>query len=348
MKERLSKLRAWMKEEGCDLFFITSTENIFYISGFHGSAGAVLVSRDFARLYADSRYREQAMGEAKGFEILPISELSSALEAASGRIAFEEKRMTVGEYHRFSEKSAARWVEGSACLEELRLVKDRAELDKMRQAAKIADEAFSELLSELRPGMTELQAASRLEFLMRAKGASKTSFETIVVSGNRSSLPHGKPTEKVISCGELVTFDFGCVFGGYCSDMTRTIAVGEISGEMERVYETVRLAQETAAKAIKPGMTGREADRMARDIIEKAGFGEAFGHGTGHGVGIEIHERPTLSQKGEEVLRAGMIVTVEPGIYLPGKFGVRIEDMGVITASGFEPFSKFPKTLIRI
>ena len=231
-------------------------------------------------------------------------------------------------------------------IEKLRMIKTDDEIRTIRRAAEIADEAFSHILTFIKPGVTELEVSNELEFFMRRLGASESSFDTIVASGKRSALPHGVATGKTIENGDMVTLDFGALYDGYVSDITRTVAVGEPTEELKKIYHIVLEAQMRACSALKPGMTGKEADAVARDYIKDHGYGEAFGHSTGHGIGLEVHEGPGLSFRSDTVLKPGMVVTVEPGIYVPGLGGVRIEDDVLITEDGCELLTSSPKELI--
>ena len=231
-------------------------------------------------------------------------------------------------------------------LSELRVMKNEQELQWMEKAESIGDAAFSYILGELKAGVTELEIAAKLEYYMRSHGAEGTSFDTIVASGYHSAMPHAVPSEKKLEPGDFVTMDFGCIYDGYCSDMTRTVAVGHVTDEMQTVYDTVLNAQLAGIAACKAGVTGRDVDAAGRKIIEAAGYGDAFGHGFGHGVGLEIHEAPVASPRGEAPLPAGSIVTAEPGIYLPGKFGVRIEDMLYVIEDGCIDLTDASKQLI--
>ena len=236
---------------------------------------------------------------------------------------------------------------GSA-LDGLRVIKNEEELAWMERAEQIGDEAFSYILGELRPGISELEVAAKLEYFMRSNGAEKVSFDAIVASGLNSAMPHAVPTGKLLEKGDFVTLDFGCKYQGYCSDMTRTVVIGKADSRQKEIYQIVLDAQLAALEGLRPGMTGAEGDRLAREAIEKAGYGEYFGHGLGHSVGLEIHEKPALSMKDQTVLCPGMIETVEPGIYIPGFGGVRIEDMVVLTETGIRNLTSSPKELIEV
>ena len=234
----------------------------------------------------------------------------------------------------------------SGVIEKIRLIKTPEEINIIKVACEIADQAFSHILNFIKPGITELEVSNELEFFMRKQGATASSFDTIVASGLRSALPHGVATNKEIENGDFVTLDFGAIYNGYVSDITRTIAVGKPSNQLIEMYETVLESQLLALQHVKPGMTGREADNIARDFLKSKGYGEAFGHSTGHGIGLEIHEGPTLSSRSDTVLEPNMVVTIEPGIYLPGIGGVRIEDDIVITETGNEKLTHSKKELI--
>lgn len=231
-------------------------------------------------------------------------------------------------------------------IEKLRAVKDEIELENLKIAERIGDEAFSYILNEIRPGISEKQIALMLELKMRALGAEALSFDVICVSGARTSLPHGRPSDKHIEKGDFVTMDFGCKYNGYCSDMTRTVAVDHVSGEQRELYELVLEAQLAACRGAHAGMRASEVDALARNIIEAAGYGKFFGHGLGHGTGLEIHEAPTANPRSEELLKTGMMLTIEPGIYIPEKFGVRIEDLSIVDDSDIIILSESEKDLI--
>jgi Xaa-Pro aminopeptidase len=260
---------------------------------------------------------------------------------------FESDHLLFSEYQALhTELGAITLAPSVGLVEQIRAQKTADEIETIEQAIKIAETAYTQLLEEMKPGMTEKQLALRLEWLMRERGASGVSFDMIVASGARSALPHGVASDKAIATGELVTFDFGCYYQGYVSDITRTIAIGSCSEEQRTVYELVRVANEKTIAGLSAGMTAQAADAIARDFLTEAGYGEQFGHGTGHGIGLDIHEFPRLGVTSEDVLTEGMIVTVEPGIYLEGRFGVRIEDDVLLTADGYRVLTSLPKELI--
>jgi Xaa-Pro aminopeptidase len=350
--EKLTKLREAFHAAGIDGLLITSSYNRTYMTNFTGSAGVVLISADKALFITDFRYVEQAQKQAAGYEIVqhvgPISEEVAEQVKALGiqKLGFEQDALTYGEFKVYEEKVGTEFVPTSGLIEKLRLIKTDSEIKILKDAAQIADAAFQHILSFIRPGISELEVSNELEFFMRKQGATSSSFDTIVASGKRSALPHGVASEKLIEKGDFVTLDFGAYYKGYCSDITRTIAVGEPSPELKRIYDIVLEAQLRGVNGIKAGMTGREADALTRDYIAENGYGEAFGHSTGHGIGLEIHEGPALSVRSDMVLEPGMVVTVEPGIYVPNLGGVRIEDDILITKDGNEILTHSPKELI--
>ena len=355
MKERLVRLRAKMSEKGHEALLISHPVNRRYITGFTGTAGMALVTDRDAVLVTDFRYVTQVKQQSPHFEVYrhdgDIFQAVADLCRQRGlkALAFEQDHLTYGEVARLRKSMGDReTVPTSRMVESLRAVKDEEELDVIRQAAAIVDRAFDRILEELRPGRTEREIALRLEFMMREMGADGSAFAIIVASGPRSALPHGVASDRVMEKGDLVTLDFGASYRGYCSDITRTVVLGEPNDEQRKIYEVVREAQQAAVDAIRPGMTGKEADRVARDRIKDHGYADYFGHGTGHGLGMEVHEAPRLSPRGEEILEPGMVVTVEPGIYLPDFGGVRIEDDVIVTEDGCEVLTQSPKHLIVI
>ncbi|MBT2582285.1 aminopeptidase P family protein [Planococcus sp. ISL-109] len=348
---KLLKLREEMHKRGMDSFLVTSSYNLRYITGFTGTAGLALITRNDAWFITDFRYTEQAGEQVTEFKVVQaqkglIDEVTRiAQEAAVERIAFEQDYMTFATYTVYQEKLSATLEPVSGVIENLRMVKAPEEIDVLKAAAKIADDAFEHICGWIKAGMTELEVSNELEFFMRSQGAASSSFDIIVASGLRSALPHGVASDKKIEQGDFITLDFGALYKGYISDITRTISVGEPSEKLKEIYQIVLDAQVLALEKIKPGMTGIEADAIARDYIKSKGYGEAFGHSTGHGIGMEVHEAPGLSFRSETVLETGMAVTVEPGIYLPGIGGVRIEDDILITETGNERLTHSSKEL---
>ncbi|WP_339250509.1 Xaa-Pro peptidase family protein [Sporosarcina sp. FSL W8-0480] len=349
---KLSKLRESLKNNGIDALLVTNPYNRRYITGFTGSAGVALISAEDAVFITDFRYTEQAAKQVQGFRIVKhektlIEEVAVQVKEMNvNTLGFEKDNLTFGMYETYNDKVDAELKPVSGLIEELRMVKTAEELEILKQAAKIADDAFAHICTFIKSGVTELEVSNELEMFMRKQGATSSSFDTIVASGERGALPHGVATDKVIESGDMVTLDFGAVYNGYISDITRTVAVGEPSEKMKEIYEVTRVAQQLALEQIKPGMTGIEADAVARDYIKSKGYGDAFGHSTGHGIGLEVHEGPGLSFRSETVLVPNMTVTVEPGIYLPGIGGVRIEDDIIITEEGNVRLTHSPKELI--
>ncbi|MEW9669599.1 M24 family metallopeptidase [Ammoniphilus sp. 3BR4] len=353
MNHRLVEVQRRMKEKGLDSLLITSPYNRRYLSGFTGSAGYLLLTLERAQLITDFRYVDQATEQAPDFEVIrhegPIlQEVGKQLTGLQAlKTGFEKQYATYALYEGLLAcRENGEWVGVQGLVEELRMVKSADEIAVIRQACQIADDTFQHILGFIKPGVTERDVAIELEFHMRKLGAASSSFDIIVASGERGALPHGVASDKVLNPGELVTMDFGAYYNGYVSDLTRTIAVGEPSEKLREIYETVLQAQLAGVQQIKPGITGKEADALTRDVISEAGYGQYFGHSTGHGIGLEVHEGPGLSSKSDVVLKPGMVVTVEPGIYLSQLGGVRIEDDVIITENGCEIITQSTKELI--
>ncbi|KYG57958.1 M24 family metallopeptidase [Planococcus maritimus] len=348
---KLTKLREQMQKQELDSLLVTNPYNLRFITGFTGTAGLALITPNDAWFITDFRYTEQAGEQVKEFKVVQaqkglLDEVARIVqEAAVERLAFEQDYMTFATYSQYQDKLSATLEPVSGLIEQLRMVKAPEEIDVLKAAAKIADDAFEHICTYIKPGMTELQVSNELEFFMRSQGATSSSFDIIVASGLRSALPHGVASDKKIEQGDLITLDFGALYQGYVSDITRTVAVGEPSDKLKEIYKIVLDSQVLALEKIKPGMTGIEADAIARDYIKSKGYGEAFGHSTGHGIGLEVHEGPGLSFRSETVLEPNMAVTVEPGIYLPGIGGVRIEDDILITETGNERLTHSSKEL---
>ncbi|MCR2820365.1 M24 family metallopeptidase [Lederbergia panacisoli] len=349
---KIEKLREKFKKSDIDGFLITSTYNRRYMTNFTGTAGVALISGERALFITDFRYTEQAAKQAEGYEIVkhagPISKevAEKVKELGIKRLGFEQDHMPFSIWKEYEEVLEAELIPISNVIEDLRLIKDPHEIGILKEAADIADAAFKHILDFIKPGKTELEVANELEFFMRKCGAISSSFDIIVASGWRAALPHGVASEKVIENGDFVTMDYGALHKGYISDITRTVAVGEPSEKLKEIYNITLNAQLKAMEQIKPGMTGIEADAIARDYITENGYGENFGHSLGHGIGLEVHEGPGLSIRSETKLVPGMVVTVEPGIYLPGIGGVRIEDDTLITETGNETLTHSTKELI--
>ena len=352
MINRVDQLREKMKAEGIASFLITSPYNLRYLTGFTGTTGLALISLEKAYFITDFRYTEQAAKQCVGYEVVknvgPILEVVADIVETTEleNLAFEEAYVPFKQYVDLETLLEVDLVPVSGMVEELREVKDEAEVAIIEKACNIADQAFSHILTYIKPGMTEIQVANELDFHMRSLGASGVSFETIVASGLRSAMPHGVASDKVIEEGDLITIDFGCYYNGYVSDMTRTIAIGEPSDKLKEIYNVVKEAQQKVLDVAKPGMTGVELDAVARDYIASKGYGEAFGHSTGHGIGLEIHEGPNVSKLADKAFVPGNVITNEPGIYLPGIGGVRIEDDMLVTENGIKRLTHSEKELI--
>ena len=347
------KIAAELEGRGLDAMLVTSEPGEFYAVGFHGE-GVALITPDKTWYYTDSRYIEAAQQQITGAQVAQLPkgvryrDLVGDLvkEAGVSRLGFEEQYMSVADHTIWTENIEAEFVPASELLTELRQVKDADELAAMREAQRITDEALLEILNFIKPGLTESEVAARLTYIMARKGAERNSFDPIVACGPNGSKPHAVPGPDVIQKGQFVTMDFGCVVGGYCSDMTRTVAVGQPSGEMELVYNTVLKAQLAGIAVAKAGVTGKEVHEAGAKVIADAGYGEYFGHGFGHSLGIEIHENPGFHTRNDKPIPAGALLSAEPGIYLPGRFGVRIEDVIMLTEGGCVDITRSPKQLI--
>ncbi len=355
MGEIVTRLQAKLRERGLDAALFAAPEqlpstNTRYLSGFSGSSCYLLVGTTSAYLLTDFRYTEQAKKEAPDFEIVrhgvPYVQALRELQEGQGfrRIGFEADKVPVSMFQEWQDHlSSAEFEPLRGLVEEMRLVKTAAEVQAIRRAAEVADRALLSVISTLK-GRRERDVAVDLEVAMRREGADALAFPTIVVSGSRGSLPHGQPSPKVIEAGELVTIDFGARINGYHSDETVTVGVGQLSAELRSLFDIVSEAQQRGIAQVRPGASSRDVDQACRDHIDRAGYGEQFGHGTGHGVGLEVHEAPFASPRGREwVLAPGMTITVEPGIYIPGIGGVRLEDTLVVTETGAERLTGFPK-----
>lgn len=351
---RPARLGRLITDAQLDALIVEGAANLRYLAGYTGSNGLALVRADGGgRFYTDFRYASQVAEEVDdAFECeIVTGELLDAMAGAlgAGRVGFDDTRTTVSRRARLGELAAAsvELVAAVGLVERMRAVKDEREVELIAAAAALIDELFGWLFGGRLSGRTERELAISLEHEMRLRGASAPSFASIVAGGAHAALPHAQPRDAPIEPGTLVTFDIGALVDGYCSDCTRTVAVGEPSARAREVYEVVLRAQLAGLEAIAPGVSGRDADAQARAVIEQAGYGEFFGHGLGHGVGLEIHEAPRLSRiSGEQELVAGNVVTVEPGIYLPGELGVRIEDLTVVRAEGPQLLSSFTKELL--
>ncbi len=357
--ERAQPLAAAVGERGLDALLVTDLVNLRYVSGFSGTNGLAVVGagKDGARVFVtDFRYVERAADEVGGFERRRggrdlFDSVAEALPAERPlRLGFDDVHLAV---RRHAELGAAlgeevELVAAGGMVEDLRRVKDAVELDRIRTAAALADEAFNAMLERGLTGRTERAVALDLEDEMRHRGAEAPSFPSIVAAGAHGALPHAEPRDVEIAAGTLVVIDWGAIVDGYCSDCTRTVATGDLDDEATDVYALVQRAQQAGLDAVRAGPSGREVDAAARDLIEEAGHGAEFGHGLGHGVGLEVHEAPRLVKSDESPLQAGNVVTVEPGVYLPGRLGVRIEDLVVVTEDASEVLSSVGKDLITV
>ncbi len=337
-----------------DGLLLTSRFSRHYGAEFDIAEGVAIVTKKGCRYFTDSRYIESAQNGICGFEVLEVNAANSYTKRLNDAITdfgvtalgYEENYLTVAEFMEYEQKLNAKLVPYNAKIAGFRSVKEPYELEKMRKAQAITDAAFTEILARIKVGMTEKELCAELIYCLLKNGGEGLSFDPIVVSGPNTSLPHGVPGDRKIQEGDFITMDFGVLYGGYCSDMTRTIAVGYVTDEMEKVYKTVLKAQTAAIAASRPGMTGSDIDKVARDVITEAGYGPYFGHGYGHSLGLEIHESPNCNPKGTQAMVAGNVTSAEPGIYLPGQFGVRIEDVIIFTEDGCEDITKSPKELI--
>ena len=349
------QIRSALAAADLDGMLLTGEANRFYASGFHstGSDGAALVTAKGTYYFTDSRYTEAAARAVPGAELREVGRgrgyAALTNEVIDGenlrRLGFEEETMTVAEHAAYSRALHCELVPASGLLSGLRSVKDGEEREQMIAAQRIAERALEEILSELRPGVTEREIAARIHYLILHYGAENKSFDPIVLTGANGSLPHGVPTDTKIKNGDFVTMDFGCIYNGYCSDMTRTVAVGFATEEMQLVYNTVLSAQKAGIAAARAGVTGREIDGAARRVIAAAGFGDHFGHSFGHGVGVEVHEAPNAGPGSEQRFPSNTVISAEPGIYLPGKMGVRIEDILILREGGCRDVTKAAKEL---
>jgi len=349
---RLTKLRETLATDGLDAILITQPENRHYLSGFTGSDGALLISQDQAVLATDFRYYEQVEKQAPDFRLAKVTARFETLlpeliqQVGAKAVGFESAHLTVDQHQKWQEVAEGfELVPTKGLVERIRAVKDEGELGKIRKAIALSDEALAHIADFIEPGMTEKEVAWELEVFMRTRGAEKLAFDTIVGSGPNGAMPHATVSERVIQAGEPVVIDMGAVIDGYHSDLTRTICAGRPDDKFKEIHAIVLKAQLTAERNIRPGMQGKQADGIARQVIEEAGYGENYGHGLGHGVGLAVHEKPGVGRLSEDVLEPGMVFTVEPGIYLPGWGGVRIEDIVVMRGDGVEVLTQASKAL---
>ncbi len=357
MEVRYQKLKEILQNKKLDAILVSDGYNMRYLSGFTGATGYLLITKNSKTLFTDSRYTIAAKAQAPDYTVVEVGSsrdycavINQVLAAEQVRmLGFEALQVRYSEYMNLKERLKVKeLVPLKDELARLRRIKTKEEIACMRQAEHIGDLAFEEVLHHIRPGVTEMEIAAKLEYIMKLNGADKLSFETIVASGVNSSKPHAEPSNRKIEKGDFVTMDFGCVYKGYCSDMTRTVVVGKANKQQKEIYSTVLKAQLSVLDMLTPGLRGKDYDTVARTIIYEAGYEGCFGHGLGHSVGLEIHENPRFSMLEEDMIEPGMIMTVEPGIYIPEFGGVRIEDMVVITEESYENFAHSSKELIEL
>ncbi len=356
MKEhsRLSRLKQKLSQRPPAALLVTCRENIRYLSGFTGSSGMLLVTAHKAVLITDFRYAIQAQEEVADAEVRlgrkPLEELRQLLTELNPRgLAFEAESLTYDNYEKislFCRQQALELIPSRRMVAELRLVKEPAELERIRQAISIAQLAFQKAVAGLKPGISERDLAFKIEFEARRAGSGKAPFDIIVAAGERSAMPHGLASDRLIGANELLVIDFGASYKGYKADISRTLLLGAPSPRQREIYQLVKCAQAAAMAGVMPGMKAQAVDKLAREVIEAAGYGEYFGHGTGHGVGLEVHEGPGINHDNQTRLVPGMVFTIEPGVYLPGVGGVRIEDMVLVTEGGAEVLTGLPRELV--
>ena len=355
MRDRTDRLVCQLPEHEVDAMLISTTENRRYLSGFTGSAGYLLISNDHAVLVTDSRYTEQATSQAPDYQVLQVRGgwdwlIELLKETCVRRLGFESQNMTVSTHNSLLDAlkqdeslNKVSLVATAGITEEQRAIKDGNELTSLQKAIDASDRAMEAMCPQIKEGMTEREVAWRMEMAMRDFGADSISFDTIVAAGPNGAMAHHRPSDRPIGRGEPIVIDMGAKVSGYCSDITRTVVVGEPDETFRKIYDIVLGAQLTAINTVKPGMTGEEGDGLARTVIEEAGYGDNFGHGLGHGVGLAVHENPRVGPRSSDLLATETVFTVEPGIYLSGWGGVRIEDIVLLGNEGAAPLSKASK-----
>jgi Xaa-Pro aminopeptidase len=354
-EQRIKKAFALLRKNNIDTMFVTEINHVRYLSGFSGSNGIVVLAPPKAYFLTDFRYVVQSQKEVKNCQIMIASrQLTTELPklpifAKKVRVGIEAEFVSISFLERLKDLlPQVEFKPTTQIIESLSIIKDSEEITKVRKAVRIADKALSDTLGSIKPGVKEKDIALELEYKMRTQGAENVAFETIVASGQRSSMPHGRASDKKLRKGDFITIDFGALYQGYTSDITRTFVLGKATEKQKNIYNIVLNAQKTACKAVKPGMACSRVDAVARDIIMKAGYGDNFGHGLGHGIGMIVHDRPVLSPQSNDILEPGMIVTIEPGIYISNWGGVRVEDDVLVTPNGGQILSKSPKDLIEL
>ncbi|RKX19238.1 MAG: Xaa-Pro dipeptidase [Candidatus Zixiibacteriota bacterium] len=360
-RERIKKFQAWIKKENLDGFIIRRHESMRYLCGFSGGSpvepdGLLIIRQKSADFITDFRYYEQARKELKGARL--IKGKKESIASLKNETKFQGKNLKYGyESDYLTCYDRKRLQEGlgdsillpyDGAVEMLSIIKDKSEVDMIQKAVDIGDAAFDRILGYVKPGLREREVCAELEYQMMMLGSEKPAFETILASGFRSALPHGSASNKKIARGDFVTFDFGATFGGYVSDMTRTVVMGKATARQKKVYETVRRAQLAGIRKVKSGISGKAVDAAARKIVDKAGYKRYFRHGTGHGIGLYVHSRPSAGPLSKDILKRGMVLTVEPGIYFPGWGGVRIEDDVLVTNTGCRVLNSAPKKLLEL
>ena len=353
---RLKRLRQKMQSENLDAMFVKYSSNLRYISGYSGSNGMSYITADDAWFFTDFRYKTQSAAEVHNMNIIvPVGkDLITAMKEtgcvkSSASIGFEGNMLSYGEVEKIKATFPdCKLVNKAMLMEELASVKEPEELDHLREATRLTCAAFDELIKEIKPGISERMLSAKLSYIMKSLGSEQDSFETIIASGVNGSRPHHRPAEKLLEKGDLVTIDFGAMYKGYHGDVTRTVCLGKADAKQREIYDIVLEAQLKSLEGIRPGMTGKEVDAISRDIISSKGYGENYGHGLGHGLGLEIHAEPRLSPAYDKKLLVNQVVTVEPGIYIPGWSGVRIEDDVIITENGIENYTTATKELLEL
>lgn len=356
MKDRIKRVIQLLEKEGLDAVLVADRYNVRYFSGFTGDTAYLYISGKQQLLMTDSRYTTWAKSEVQGYEVFQVDaktsyadKVSQLLEEEHAKsIGFENRKMLYSDVLEFRLASQIQWKELDSRLDILRQIKSTQELEWIARAEAIGDKAFSHIVSQLSAGMTEHEAAWEIEAAMRAAGAQGLSFETIAVFGERTAMPHAVPGSRKLQSGDFVVMDYGCIYQGYCSDMTRTVCMGRADAEQKKIYDIVLKAQLTALSVIKAGKRACDVDAAARKVIEDAGYGEYFGHGLGHSVGLFIHELPALSPKDKTTLAENMLETIEPGIYIPDFGGVRIEDLVVVKTDGCHNLTHSTKELLEL
>lgn len=347
----IRKLQTFLTKNDIDAIMIESPNNRRYVTGFTGTFGCALITKEEAKFITDFRYAEQARSQAKHLDIIEnrniVDEVANIASSLNIRyLAFEEDYVSYKQYQSLKEQVDVSLVPISGVVEEYRKIKSSEEIKKIKTAAAIADKAFEKILEDIRPGVSEKQIGNKLEMYMREEGATSSGYDLIIASGFRSALPHGVASEKLIERGDMVILDFGALYEGYRSDMTRTIAVGKPGQQLEEIYKIVKEALDLGINAVKDDVSCNHVDAVIRNFIANKGYGKNFGHGSGHSFGLEIHESPYFSKKSKDILQTGMVMTIEPGIYIPDLGGVRIEDDVLVTDTGCEILTHSSKDFI--